>query len=304
MTTKTQTKCGYLSVLLTLAVLATLGCSSTKNDGWKFAKSWDVRKAVGWKSDEPEPPETPSRLVCSWTQAVHHQGGEQPKRGFGGRIVFFKRDSDLPVRVDGQLVVYAFDESSGEAHETHPTKRFIFPPEQFVRHESETKLGPAYSVWLPWDAVGGPQKNITLITRFEPKDGARIVGEPTKSLLPGTVVEPTETMLAEQTPAGKIQLASFTQKDESIGNEVGNQVDNRLHTSTFQMPKTLGEKLARASRQQRLKLETAEPPENSARKATATNQASVTVKEPTAAARRSLRSEPLRDSLRATLPAQ
>lgn len=304
MTTKTQTKCGYLSVLLTLAVLATLGCSSTKNDGWKFAKSWDVRKAVGWKSDEPEPPETPSRLVCSWTQAVHHQGGTQPKRGFGGRIVFFKRDSDLPVRVDGQLVIYAFDESSGEAHETHPTKRFIFPAEQFVRHESETKLGPAYSVWLPWDAVGGPQKNITLITRFEPKDGARIVGEPTKSLLPGTLVEPPKTMLAEQTPAGKVQLASFAQEPETSRPEAASEADNRLNTSTFQMPKTLGEKLAKASRQHRLKHESTELPVNSARKATATNSSTETLKEPTAAARRSLRSAPLRDSLRATLPAQ
>ncbi|MEQ8615805.1 MAG: hypothetical protein RIB44_04350 [Lacipirellulaceae bacterium] len=300
MTTKTQTKCGYLSVLLTLAILATLGCSSTKSDGWKFAKSWDVRMAVGLKSDEPEAPQTPSRLVCSWTQAVHHQGGSQPKRGFGGRIVFFKRDSDLPVRVDGQLVVYAFDESDREAHETHPTKRFIFPPEQFVRHESSTKLGPAYSVWLPWDAVGGPKKNITLITRFEPREGSLIVGEPTKNLLPGTLPQTQNTMLAKRASPSEVKLASFEEKSQAASSDSTNQ----LKTATFQIPKTLGEKLAKASQEQKLTERPNQAKVTSPESSVATTAKQEGVKEPKAPARRSLRSEPLKDSLRATLPAQ
>jgi len=302
-----------LIVLLGCAMLPAMGCKSGKSDGWKFAQGWDVRKAVGMKSDEPEPPQTPVRLVSSWTQAVHHNGGTQPKRGFGGRIVFFSRESDLPVRVDGQLVVYAFDETDRASHETHPTKRFIFPAEQFTRHESSTKLGPSYSVWLPWDAVGGPQKNITLITRFEPTDGALVIGEATKNLLPGTEL-PKQTMLAGKSQPvasqqGGVQLASYEQPAADTQNLPATPAKKRFDTATFPVPKGLSERLA--STKQPKAAQPMQPTTNWPIHTIVREAATApTTKEPSkptglkAQARRSLRSEPLRDSLRETLPAQ
>lgn len=173
------------ALIAPLALVACVGCSWGKNDGWKFA-SWDVRKAVGLKSEDEKPdPVVPARMAASWTEAVLNRSGEKSKRGFGGRITFFKQNSEDPVRVDGQLVVYAFDETNRKDYETQPTRRYIFPADQLQVYESKNQLGPSYSIWLPWDEAGGPQRKISLIAKFEPKDGAPVVTEQTNHYLAG-----------------------------------------------------------------------------------------------------------------------
>lgn len=197
---------------LLAALVAASGC---KSDGWKFA-SWDVRKAVGLKRDGKPDPETPSRLVTTWTEATLSRPGETPKRGFGGRLAFFKQDSQDPVRVEGQLVVYAFDESGADPYKTEPTRRYVFPADQLAIYESPSQLGPSYSVWLPWDDRGGPEAKISLIARFEPKKGPVVVGEQTKHYLAGPTPAPAPGGGAPQLaltptpaePAG-VQTAGF-----------------------------------------------------------------------------------------------
>lgn len=202
----------FATTLLLVTTLVTtfvtgVGCSSLHTGKWSFAKSLDVRRAMWWKSEKPEP-QLPVRLVSTWTDTILHKPGQKSQRGFGGRLVFFGRESDDPVCVDGQLVVYAYDEANSDARTAQPTRRFIFPREQFTRHYSESTLGPSYSVWLPWDAVGGPRKNISLIARFEPYLGQLIVGEQTRHLLPGTAL--AEDVPADQPGKSEIQLAQHT----------------------------------------------------------------------------------------------
>ncbi|RIK76847.1 MAG: hypothetical protein DCC67_13365 [Planctomycetota bacterium] len=152
-----------------------------------------MRKAVGWQQEPEKPqPQVPVRMVATWADTTLTKGGAKPVRGFGGRLLFFGRDSEDPVRVEGDLVVYAFDETSRPPHETQPTRKYIFPMEEFVRHESESKLGPSYSFWLPWDEVGGPQRKISLIARFQPKQGAIVLSEQTRHLLPGPTEPPRD----------------------------------------------------------------------------------------------------------------
>lgn len=191
-----------LVILLSAALAATLGCAAGKSDGWKFADSMKPPAwATPWVDQEPES-QPPARMLTSWTHTVLHRAGEKPKRGFGGRLIFFGRESDQPINVAGQLVIYAFDEADREAYDTHPTRRYIYPPDQFARLESDNRMGTSYSVWVPWDEVGGPQKNISLIARFEPLDGPLILGEQTQHLLPGTLD-------GGATP--KVQLASHVE---------------------------------------------------------------------------------------------
>ena len=189
------------------ALLVCSGCSTFKTQSTKVAKSLDVRRALGFKKDEPTPTEIPVRMVSTWTDTVLTKTGQKPQRGFGGRLSFFGHDREKLVRVDGQLVVYAFEEAEGMPESTQPTRRYIFPAEQFVRHESDSALGPSYSVWLPWDEVGGERKNISLIARFEPKGGPLLVGEQTRHLLPGRTV-----LAKEEVPSlnDKVQLAQHS----------------------------------------------------------------------------------------------
>ncbi len=163
------------AIALTFLLIASAGCTLGGGDRWKFA-SWDVRKAVGLKKDDKPDPEIPTRMVSTWTEAVENRIGAKSRRGFGGRITFFKSGIEKPVRVDGQLVVYAFDETTREPYRTEPTRRFVFPADTLEVRESDGELGTSYSVWLPWDDAGGTERKISLIARFEPKDGPVIAG--------------------------------------------------------------------------------------------------------------------------------
>jgi hypothetical protein len=208
----TQRRIVVLLAMACLALSSGLGGCATTKKSWKYAKNGDYKRAVGLKSDKPLPPEAPARVVSTWTETVLQQVGKTPQRGFGGRLMFFKPGTEDPVRVDGQLVVYAFDETDREKHDTHPTRKYVFPREEFARHESESKLGPSYSIWLPWDEVGGKMKQISLIAKFEPYEGTYVMGEQTKHLLPGLSNHPTEHLVGPS--VGPVEIAQHTEKTE------------------------------------------------------------------------------------------
>jgi hypothetical protein len=239
-----------VAILLGAMLVGMPGCASTKKS-WKFAKNGDFKRAVGLKSSKPLPPEVPARLVSTWTDTVLQRSGKPPQRGFGGRLVFFTKESEDPVRVDGQLVIYAFDETDREPHETHPSRKYIFPREEFARHESDSQLGSSYSVWLPWDEVGGDMKQISLIARFEPHSGNTVLGEQTKHLLPG-ISKNNPEFLVQSGGVSEVNIAQHTERptvrnvvqqmsadipaDESTSGAM-NKAETKSSTTTIALPK-------------------------------------------------------------------
>jgi hypothetical protein len=159
-------------VAIGLATLA--GCSSL-----------GLPKSLPWPLAEDEAPKTPAQVVAVWADAVQHQANQPPTRGFGGRLMFYDVKGEKPVKVDGTLAVYAFDEANRDPNNAKPDRKFVFLPEQLPSHYSKSQIGHSYSVWLPWDKAGGLRKDITLIVRFLPKKGAPLVGDPVRQVLPG-----------------------------------------------------------------------------------------------------------------------
>jgi hypothetical protein len=189
---------------------------------------------VGLKKDDEKPePQVPSRFVATWTETVLNTAGQKPLRGFGGRIAFFKQASDDPIRVDGQLVVYAFDETSRPSHETHPTRKYIFPADEVVRHESDSKVGTSYSFWLPWDEVGGSLRNISL-----------------KHFLPGASPEvaPAGLLADERSQiVDAVRLATYSQQAAAAVPELADPATGgaaagkpSMSTATIALPPRLG----------------------------------------------------------------
>ena len=136
-----------------------------------------------WSSDKNAP--LPDRILAVWTDSVLHQQSQTGIRGFGGRVYFYSKDNPDPIEVDGSLVVYAFDANDLSPNTQQPLRKFVFTPEQFRSHMSKTSMGPSYSVWLPWSEVGGPAMRLSLIARFEGKDGGTVLSEPVIKQLPG-----------------------------------------------------------------------------------------------------------------------
>ena len=168
----------YISVcrLLTGLLLAAWLVPAAHGDGWPF-----------WPFNKDEKPGKPDKIIALWSDTVLTQTGRPPIRGFGGRLMFYEGKKEEPIKVEGTLMVYAFDETDRDANNTRPDRKYVFTPQQLPHHYSKSKIGHSYSVWLPWDEVGGLQKEITLIVRFQPKEGEVAVSDPCRQLLPGRI---------------------------------------------------------------------------------------------------------------------
>jgi len=179
--------------LIALVTVATLcsGCQSLrKGEAPAIVKKLDIPTGVPWKAEKPPQPGVPSRIVTTWTDTVLQSTGKPSQRGFGGRLFFYSAKEAKPIPVEGQLVIYAFDETDRKPTDNKPTKRYVFPPDQFAKHQSDSEFGISYSIWLPWDEVGGAAKDVSLIARFEPlTGGALVVSDQTRERLPGRMQE-------------------------------------------------------------------------------------------------------------------
>ena len=179
-------------------------------------------------------------MTVTWSNDILTLAGKPPTRGFGGRF-FFYNEKTQAIPVDGDLVVYGFDDTFRKHNSEdlgQAEKRFRFTSEQFTTHFSESELGASYSVWIPWDEAYGDQKKIMLIPTFMTKDGRLIRGPASNLNLPGKVTEDPAAGMAQQASAmipGAIPGAVNSQlQDPRLAGT--SQVMNGMRTTTIQMP--------------------------------------------------------------------
>lgn len=161
------------------------GCSTFQKDK-SSSSSKSLMERMPWAKNDPnkapEPYPNPVKLATVWSPETLTQAGRVPTRGFGARVFFYDEKS-RPVPVDGSLIVHGFREDG--TSEKPEVKRYQFTPEQLTGHFSQSDLGASYSVWIPWDAVGGKQERISLVASFQTAEGKMLQGAPTTVLLPG-----------------------------------------------------------------------------------------------------------------------
>jgi len=176
----------------TLAAIAGLGLASG-------CSSLSVTKAIPWPGDAGGKPQQPKSIMALWTDTVLHQPESPPTRGFLGRLIFYGPDATRPVKVDGALTVYAFDEEGRDPANARPDRKYVFTAEQLATHYQKTQAGPAYGIWIPFDEAGAPKKEISLIVRFTPKGGMLVVSDQSRQVLLGP---PNTAIAARGRPAG------------------------------------------------------------------------------------------------------
>jgi len=164
----------------------------------------DVSDSIPWVGGEDKPG-VPVKVVAVWTDTVLRHSDRPAERGFGGRLMFYGEEDNESIKIDGSLVVYAFDEDGRRPEDAKPDRKFVFTAEQLEKHYSESRLGHSYSVWIPWDNLGGVQKEISLIVRFTPSEGGGVViGEQAKQILPGSKPGAGLVETESATPAGQL----------------------------------------------------------------------------------------------------
>ncbi len=251
-------------ICLLLAITACLGFSgcaisnslrpSSKNSQWNlFSKSNGSKKD---KSEDSQPPQT---MAAIWKDSVFEKPGTHSVRGFGARIFFYDEDNQA-VKADGELVVYGFDDSNElKEDNSKADRKYVFQADKFQTHFSETDLGPSYSVWIPWEKVGGFRKTITLIPVFKTADGRILKSGQSINVLPGRnpirQTAKTKARLNTRASSAVSQAGFVTSEIDSDGNVADgevqqatlddSQVYNRIRTSTIRLTPNLASQLAK-----------------------------------------------------------
>jgi len=218
-----------------LLIVGIIGCSGVKNSMRLSEKSsaWNplhhLSKERKEDQDENAKPVTMSAI---WADSVYEKPGVPRVKGFGGRF-FFYDENNTAVKADGELIVYGFDESVKDKSESIADRKFIFPRDKFQTHYSENDLGAAYSVWIPWEKMGGYRKSITLIPMFKTADGRLIKCSQAICTLPGKEIEGDQLDFANEKQAYKVLGSS-----PAVVSQAGYQSGTPLQTSAKKVAKT------------------------------------------------------------------
>ncbi len=173
---------------------------------------FDLKERIPWVPGKDGKIGQPARMAVVWTDAIKHQAGMPSQRGFGGKIIFYPPRKDEPIQVEGRLEVYAFNEAGRDPGNARPDRKYVFTKDQFTELLNESEEGDSYSVWIPWDVVGGEQTKISLITRFIPTEGALVMSEQISHMLPGRIPQAELQKMRQQVSAHEhVQPVAFEQ---------------------------------------------------------------------------------------------
>lgn len=204
---------GFALAAVAVAAVVSIG-------GCQFAPAKKVWPISWFQPDEE--PGVPDRMMIVWSDTVLHQPQKPGVRGFGGRVYFYRGNETKPIKVDGLLTIYAYDSEDVSPDSTRPEKKFVFTEDQFAKHMSYTDMGASYSIWLPWDEIGGEVRQLSLVSRFDGRNGGVVISKPTIKLLPGLaksrsrVDRALATTGAEDSPGASVRLIAGD--DEETGN--------------------------------------------------------------------------------------
>ena len=187
--------------------------------------------------DKKETIVTPDDLAIVWTTALLRQETSPATRGFGGLVTFHAADGKSSVCVDGELTIYAYEDASRDVENATPDRKYVITAEQLKKHKGKGTTGPAYSIWIPWDAVGGPRREIGLIARFDSVDGQSVMGKPTHSVLSGPDA-PNDRLTIRKTIEEPVVAQSPDQHVASVANqtESSGAPARRMQTTTLSVP--------------------------------------------------------------------
>ena len=179
-------------VILGSITLGLAGCKTLSESAKTLDDSmpWNAEQAAKRQHED-----SAARIVAIWTHDILSTPDNGAVQGFGGRMYFYNRRQEA-VEVEGQLIVYAFDDtglSVADHTQRAPNRKYVFREDKLESHLSESELGPSYSFWIPWQKLGGHERKISLVPVFIPKHGEVINGLFSKVVLPGNRTTPNES---------------------------------------------------------------------------------------------------------------
>ena len=131
---------------------------------------------------------TPVKIVDVWNSYAQTTPDGKVMRGIAGRIHFYgDQKKNQAIKVDGDLTVFVFDGNETDPAYTKPIKVFQFKAETLDKHYSRQKpFGHGYNFFLPMDEIGGEEKSLCVMTRFDDGlDDMFVMATPVNTILAG-----------------------------------------------------------------------------------------------------------------------
>jgi len=123
-------------------------------------------------------------------------------RGFAGQIYFITAKNQMPAVVNGKVRITLFDDMGKPEERVKPLHQFDYSSEAWNTHRNDTKLGPAYSVFVPYVRKTTQQVKCSLHVRLTLEEGLVAQSELVNVLLPGTTASKTEPPATEAVETG------------------------------------------------------------------------------------------------------
>jgi hypothetical protein len=236
---------GRLAAIVLMAIVLAPGCQVMEK----------MRAPSIFARTEPAPEnadtmQLPARMAVIWKETciVTHLG-QKPTRGFGARVYLYNEKNE-PIRADGELIVYAFDDTGRELGDGArvPDRKYVFRQSELQQHFGETDIGPSYSFWVPWDQGGTALTTVALLPVFKPVNGPLVQAGQSIAVLPGSdTSDRTNEIEFQRSEIGARQASVSMHEglDEQViqaGGIEENQ-DTRRPTTTIHVPRSMGNRL-------------------------------------------------------------
>jgi len=131
---------------------------------------------------------TPVEIIDVWNSCAQVSPDGKTIRGMAGRIHFYDHQKkSQTIKVDGDLSIYVFDSKETDPAYSKPLQVFRFQADSLKDHYSYQKpLGHGYNFFLPMDEIGGEEKPLCIMVRFDDRLNEMLVmAQPVNTILAG-----------------------------------------------------------------------------------------------------------------------
>jgi hypothetical protein len=220
--------------LLLVLVPLLAGCTALDLNLSDFGREADQTAGVG-------------EIVCLWEAAEGVGLDGLPTRGFAGQVLFFVKGQSTPVRINGDVRVYVFDDQGTADEQARPLHEFNFPAEAWNSYLTQTNLGPAYQLFVPYTRKGSHFAKCELRVRLTAQDRLpaysklAMITLPGRKSLPGAIQQAAASAGSaepERDLQSLAEQAAIQKMSAQFGVGKRTQQFNRLHQAAASAVRT------------------------------------------------------------------
>lgn len=147
------------------------------------------------------------QVIGLWEPAEGVGVDNLPTRGFAGQLLFFAAGNDEPIQMNGDVQIFVFDDLGSLKEQAKPLHTFNFDQESFQAFLTETNLGYAYQLFVPYTRHDQFNTTCAIRVKVTPENGRPVFSKMASVVLSGPE-SPQFAIKTESRRRPTVQLAS------------------------------------------------------------------------------------------------